>query len=167
MKRTIHHFEDEPELVQWIPGALLNRYWLEHPDWVRDNGEFHEDDEHQIVTFVVHPSNDEAVMIEYRVYRTRAEFDLFGEIARADDIVLVDIMGESPEDGTFEPYGLQVAALAERTVGRGSVFFLTAFPHRLLRDAELDAARIIAKPPDADALMSLLVTHLALDGVRS
>ena len=29
--RTIHHFEDEPEKMCWIPGTLLNAYWADHP----------------------------------------------------------------------------------------------------------------------------------------
>lgn len=153
--RTIHHFEDEPELVRWIPSALLNRYWLNHPEWIVDEGKYAEDDEQLVTTFELAPSGKRCV-ITYRLYRTFADFDeRFTTAVQADDVALVDLMGAA---SAREPIGLRVYEAAVAALGSESVFFLTAFPRELT--TFIEDARVITKPPDASQLIDLLVEKL-------
>jgi hypothetical protein len=156
--RSIHHFEDEPELVRWIPGVLLKRYWLDNPDWTVDGGNYEEAEDEVLIRFRLR--SVQPATIEYRVYRTEEEFrSQFDRRAKPGDVVLLDIMSESPVDGSQVPFGLAAYDLAVQAVGEKNVCFLTAFPQQLVRKG----VRVVEKPPDADALITLIVSILRIE----
>ena len=152
--RTIHHFEDEPELVKWIPGTLLNLYWRDHPDWITHEGNFVEHDE-RLTTFQLNP-NGTLWTLRYQIYTDQHEFrgNFKGE---PSDIVLVDLMnaGATP--------GFQVYQEAVQALGPAYVYFLTAFPGEVKAQYNtLSDDYVLSKPVDVPDLTRLLIRKLAI-----
>ncbi len=152
--RTIHHFDDEPELVKWIPGSLLNLYWSRHPDWVTEEGQFIEHDDH-LTTFELNVVGT-SWLIEYRLYRDVAVFDeVFPNQAKERDVALVDLM-----DASQQLPGLDVYRKAAERLGKLAVYFLTAFPGEVKRRRLLEDEYVLPKPVDVAELASLLFRKL-------
>ena len=70
---TIHHFEDEPETMHWLPGALLNRYIVEKPEWIKEGGSYSEKDDESEVNFQLNPPSGK-INIKYKVYNEKKTF---------------------------------------------------------------------------------------------
>lgn len=102
---TIHHYEDEPELLRWIPSVLLNRFWSRFPDWIRNEGNFAEHDDNR-TTFEL-TLNGQTHLIEYRLYNGVKEFERHFTKLRAQDVALIDVM-----EGGINAHGLHVYAKA-------------------------------------------------------
>lgn len=151
--RTIHHFEDEPELVKWIPGALLNSYWKQHPEWIVNEGNFAEQDD-RLTSFELHV-NTMAWKIEYRLYTDLDDFNarFHGVLA---DIALIDLMnaGEFP--------GLEVYEKAAAVLGTSAVYFLTAFPGVVKARGQFLDEFVLSKPVDVADLAALLIRKLGV-----
>ncbi len=149
--RSIHHFEDEPEFIKWIPGALLNLYWRLHPEWIVDQANFQEEDEH-LTSFEL-KVNGTPWKIQYRFYTDVAEFKAKFE-ASDKDVALIDLMNA----GQFP--GLEVYEMASEALGQPSVYFLTAFPGEVQTRNPLPAEFVLSKPVDVAELVALLVRKL-------
>ena len=164
--RRIHHLEDEPEGLRWIPGTLLNYYWLNHPQWVRDEGEFSEEEEGQLISFALY-AGSERVKVEYRIYRNKTEFERnFLTFAQKGDFVLLDVLTEDPNGGLV-PDGLDVFPLAEKAVGSAAIYYLSAYTNKVLSDPRMQNAlpegHLLLKPVDANAVVQILVKHFRLE----
>lgn len=154
--RTIHHFEDEPELVRWIPGTLLNLYWRRNPHWIEDEGRFEERDDH-LTTFQLNV-NGTVWSIEYRVYTDVAAFEArFDEHAKEHDVALIDLMNAGQELP-----GLEVYQKAIQRLGKPAVYFLTAFPGEVKKRGLLPDEYVLPKPVDVAEVASLLMRKLGV-----
>jgi hypothetical protein len=155
MIKTIHHFEDEPELLHWIPGTLLNRYQSVRPRWVSDGGQFKEDE--GVTSFVIDPGTGQYT-VRYRVYERAEEFRKAcdEDVIVPGDVVLLDVM-----DSNLIPAGFELHACAAQKVSYTNAFFLTAFPLVAINH-QIPEAMVISKPPDMNALIDLLVERLGL-----
>ncbi len=158
---TIHHFEDEPELVEWLPGLMLDRIWMDHPEWIRDNGRYSEDPSAGIAEFALVTSGEELV-IRHRVYSTKLSFDRDCHPQRGD-LVLVDVMTIA-KDGALTPEGLSLFQTAKGVVGLDGVYFITAYPGRIPVEVlrELHPEHVVSKPVDASALCDQLLRAVGL-----
>lgn len=155
--RTIHHFEDEPELVHWVPGTLLNLYWRRHPDWIVEDGRFNDEDD-RLTTFELHVDSSDW-KVEYRLYQSPSEFaETFDEHAKPGDVVLVDLFDASMR----VPLGVDVYKAAIGALGESAIYFLTAFPQRVQEFLSVPEAQVLAKPIDAKELTNLLFQKLAI-----
>ena len=153
--RTIHHFEDEPELVRWIPGSLLNLYWRRHPEWVANDGRYLEQDP-QLTTFELN-IGARRWQIEYRLYHDPEEFEeKLKEHAKPGDVALIDLM-----DAKQLPVGRKAFEIATAMLGEASVYFFTAFPKDMPADMKTD--RVLPKPIDVTELVGLLAEKLAIE----
>lgn|GEM_PF-3537398 len=167
--RRIHHLEDEPEGLRWIPGALLNHYWLNQPHWIREEGNFSEEDDGNLISFVLYVG-PEPVRLEYRIYRNKAEFESkFPLFAQQGDFVLLDVLTEDPHGGLV-PDGLDVFSLAEKAVGSPAIYYLSAYPRKVLSDSRIQNAlpegHLLLKPVDANAVVQVLVRHFRLEDLQ-
>ena len=107
--RRIHHFEDEPDTMSWVPDALLNYYWAECPGWIEGDASYQVDPEGRFVRFILNPKPGAPVVIEYRVYATRGEFDAyFYQLVQGEDVLLLDVMTIDPASGKTNPSGLDL-----------------------------------------------------------
>jgi len=158
MKRsiTIHHFEDEPEHVRWIAGTLLNRYWLSHAEWVKEEGRFDEADKPKSSWFELEVGPD-VYRILHRLYETPEEFRSSARGIQRNDIVLLDLsMGRHAEMP-----GLALYKLAVQRVGVKRAYVLSAFAHVALADG-VPADQVIQKPPDPTLLINVIMDRLAI-----
>jgi hypothetical protein len=159
---TIHHFEDQPENMSWIPGTLLNAYWAAHPEWIKGDGNYQAKEDGSIVSFQLHPTLDESVTIRYRVYDSKGVFEDLYEPLRGD-IVLLDVMREQPTGG-FEPEGLdQLRDLLKRDEGV-AIYVVTAYPGKIPKEMyERLNRRVFTKPMDIDAFIAELISTLKVE----
>jgi hypothetical protein len=164
--RRIHHFEDEPYTMSWVPEAVLNSYWTEHPDWIQDDASYCVEPDGRSVRFVLHPKPGEPVAIEYRVYATKEEFAAdFDRLARTGDVLLLDVMTIDP-NGRINPSGLDLLEKARLKLSLESIYFVTGYPRELFSNSSQAALRrlpqghILAKPVDAGALVHELVKKM-------
>ncbi len=156
--RRIHHFDDEPELIRWIPSTLYLRYRRRHRDWIRQP-EFTESQDGTVTTFTLHPTGV-PWRIEYRFYRKTEEFDeIFPQLAVAGDFAFMDLMGFTPER-RMVPQGRSRYEVAAGVLGKQSVYFMTAFPQDEALKADIDERYLIHKPPDAQAVVDLIIEKL-------
>lgn len=151
--RSIHHFEDEPEFVKWIPGALLNYYWRHHPSWIENEASFTEEDEH-LTSFSLRVNGTEW-RIQYRLYTDLEDFNTRFK-GEQNDVALIDLMNAGEYPGV-EVYQTAIAAL-----GSESVYFLTAFPGAVKEKVQLSDDYVFPKPVDVAELVSLLIRKLAV-----
>lgn len=147
---TIHHFEDEPELLRWIPSVLFNRYWSRFHDWVRNEGNFQEQEGSS--TFELHVGG-EVHIVEYRVYTSLSEFEQNFR-PKAQDVALIDVM----ESG--EPRGLDVYQRVIKTLDADAVYLVTSFPNTVT--IPIPPRHILPKPLDVTELADLLIDRLAI-----
>jgi hypothetical protein len=152
---TIHHYEDQPELLRWIPGNLFNRFWSLHPDWIKGGGSFQEKQK-WLTTFALLVDGQEHV-IEYRLYKSFQNFeDYFSGAAKSGDIALADVM-----DKDAQPRGLEVYRRMVETLGSSAaVYLLTAFPKEV--KISVPVGHILPKPVDASMVAELLFDKLAI-----
>jgi hypothetical protein len=151
---TIHHYEDEPEMLRWVPGVLLNRYWSRFPQWIADEGRYKDHPDGR-TTFELHV-NGSVHEIEYRIYKDLSEFnrDFHG---KHSDVALIDVM-----DKGNQPLGLQVYQTVIGVLDKSSVFLLTSFPS--LVNIEVLDGHVLSKPIDATELADHLMSTLRIGG---
>lgn len=153
--RTIHHFEDEPELVRFIPGSLLNHFWRRHPEWIVEEGRFQELEDGRLTTFDLEVRGTPCT-VAYRIYPTIQAFESdFFRYAKVGDIALVDLM-----DAVQQPAGLHVYKRAVKILGEGAVYFLTAFPGQARRAG--NKIQVLVKPVEVTELTRILADGLAI-----
>lgn len=156
IKHTIHHYEDEPELLKWIPGVLFNSYCLHYHDCVKDGGNYREhEDETRSTTFEL-TVDGQRHLVEYRVYNG---IDEFREQFRPapGDLALIDLM-----EGGVEPVGREAYQMAVDALGPDApVYVLTAFAGAA---DDVPKERVLSKPIDDIALVDILVAGLAIGG---
>jgi hypothetical protein len=163
-KIVIHHFEDEPENVVWIPKVLRNYYDRTHPDWIVPRPieiDDSTDDDHYIATFFLRPTDaTNETAIQYHVYRTK---ELFRDCSPAEgDLIILDIMNQNP-DGDFTPDGLELLERFERLEGI-TVLILTGYPHRIPEEKRnMLGERLIVKPPAVDSFIEKVANTLEVD----
>jgi hypothetical protein len=151
---TIHHYEDQPELIRWIPGGLLNRFCTLHPEWIRDEGAFEESE--KVTTFKLFVDGEEHV-VEYRIYQSLETFKTdFEGMGRPGDIALADLMNKDAQPVGKEVYFF----MTERLGSPDAVYVLTAFPDQVTFG--VSASHIVPKPVNARALADLLIGKLAI-----
>lgn len=151
---TIHHYEDEPELLRWIPGVLFNRFWSRFPQWVQDEGAYEEHDETR-TTFALEQDATKHV-IEYRLYKRLDDFNRqFAENAKVADVALIDVM-----DKGNRPNGLAVYRDVVKKLRPQNVYLLTSFPSTVT--ISVPEGHILAKPVDATTLADLLIECLGI-----
>jgi len=143
----IHHLEDQPELMSWIPGSLLNWVLVDRPEWT-DGADLVEDEEGN-VCFRIAPNGDGCDVV-YRVYESAELFQSrFPKTATAGDLVLLDVMVDSVEGGV-RPHDPTVYECAIRAVGAAAVWVITAYrqgiPPQLTQ--QLSGHNILDKPVD-------------------
>lgn len=151
---TIHHFEDEPELLRWIPGVLFNRYWSRFQDWVLNEGNFQEHE--GATTFELQVGGDVHV-VEYRVYTSLAEFEQNFR-PKTQDVALIDVMASG------EPRGLDVYQKVIQTLDADAVYLVTSFPSAVT--ITVSPRHILPKPLDVTELADLLIDRLAIGEKR-
>ena len=157
--RTIHHFEDEPEEVRWIAGALLNRFWLNHPDWIVEGGHFKEVDYPKSASFCLKiGSAREDYVITHRLYSTSQEFQRAGANLKGTDIVILDLLTGDRQLPGLTLYGHAVAKL-----GAERVYVLTALPQRAIAHG-VPADHVFVKPVDPTTLINTIVEAFKLGG---
>jgi len=162
--RRIHHFEDEPQYVDWIPTCLFNRYMLEHPEWFGDGAHCERRPKDRCVAFTLSELSP-PVTIEYRSYVDRDEFrERFPKLCLVGDILLLDVYVRSSRglraDGLMDAY-----EIARKKIGEdGSIYFMTAYPSILSEKlpAEAHMGKTFPKPTDANEIVDLLVKHFDL-----
>lgn len=156
--RRVHHFDDEPELIRWIPNTLYRRYRRHHRDWIVAPN-FEERDDR--TTFTLHPHGPETQpwKIEYRFYSTTKDFDEhFEEQSQRGDFALMDLMVFNAER-QMVPEGQSRFEKARAALGKERVYFLTAYPLEL-KQATPDEAYLIFKPPNAQRIVDLIIDNL-------
>jgi hypothetical protein len=153
--KTIHHFEDEPHEVRWIASALLNRFWLHHPEWIIDEGHYEEIEEPKASSFRLKVKGAD-YMIRHRVYDTVEAFDLFESDVRPDDIVLLDL---STGGGVTPGIGFYDRAVTLLPADR--VYILTAIPN-VATAHEIPSDHIFKKPPDPTRLINVIIERLSI-----
>lgn len=160
--RTIHHLEDEPEAVLWIPKLLRNYYWLTHRGWVRPEQISVDDPDGGIyvATFKLYPA-EPGITIRHRIYRTG---DLFRSQCQPvdGDIILLDVMKQKP-NGDFIAEGLPLLDQFENRKGV-TVFVVTGYPLRIpdeLRNRLKE--RLVVKPMDMVSFTRQLANRLGIE----
>jgi len=159
---TIYHFDDEAELVSWVPDALFMRFEEEHPEWI--DGEPTEEplETHLKVEFVLR-SPGGSVRVRYLLYSDAAAFETEVQLG-PEDLVVLDLMGPGP-DGNLEEKGLTLLDHAiQKGVQRDRIYLLTAYPHTLEKtlNDRVDRKQILVKPPDAEGLIRELVGKMKI-----
>jgi hypothetical protein len=151
---TIHHYEDQPEMLRWIPSTLLNQFWMQHPEWIQGEGYF--TDGQELTTFKLFVDGEEH-LIEFRRYQNLQYFnDEFPKNAKPGDIALVDLMENGTDPRGMEAYRWIVEALGSDD----AVYLLTAFPKEVT--ISVPAGHILSKPVHAVTLANLLIAKLAI-----
>jgi hypothetical protein len=153
--KTIHHFEDEPHEVRWIASTLLNRFWLHHPEWIVDEGQYEEIEEPKSSSFRLKVSGQD-IRIRHRIYDTVEEFDQFESEVTDDDIVLLDL---SIGGGVTPGIGFYDRAIAQLPADR--VYILTAIPH-VAATRGIPSDHIFKKPPDPTRLVNIIIELLRI-----
>lgn len=147
---TIHHYEDEPALLRWIPGVLFNRFWSRFPSWIRNDGNYQEDV--GLTSFELHVNGD-THLVEYRLYNGEAEFKNMFKPGQSD-VALIDVMDNG------RPLGLQVYTEVVKTLHAEAVYLLTSFPDKV--NLNVPSGHILPKPIDVTELAELLIDRLAI-----
>ena len=164
-RRTIHHFEDEPESMEWLLGAIFNQLMFDRPEWFApiEDLKTNTDSGTEYFTATV---LGRSIEVHYRSYATREEFESrFASIE--GDIVLLDLMAEHHTEG-LRPDGLGLYKQACDAVGKERVLIITAYPAQIrsaLTSGEDLSGCVITKPPDASLLCQTLIGKLALDTI--
>jgi hypothetical protein len=158
---TIHHFDDEPDTVDWIPDSLFNYYRLTHPSWTAlSNFKSPEDEAAEQVSWSFSLSSPQPVIVKYHIYRRPK---VFNENFRpeSEDIAFLDVITEM-DDGTLEPTGLDFYELACKKLSPERVYILSGFPGTIREKLHrLPIDHLIIKPPDASDIISILVERLS------
>ena len=160
--RRIHHFDDEPELIRWIPNTLYRRYRRHYRDWIVAP-DFSESDNGTTTRFMLHPHGPNGVswQLEYRFYRTTEDFDTnFRRLADVGDFALMDLMIFN-SDRQMVPHGRTRFDKAREVLGEDHVYFLTAYPLEL--KPSIDDRYLIYKPPNAQRIVDLLIRNLRFE----
>lgn len=153
--KTIHHFEDEPHEVRWIASSLLNRFWLHHPEWIVDEGDYEESEDPKGSSFRL-TVNGEDYTIRHRIYDTVEAFEHFESEVKPDDIVLLDL---STGGGVTPGIGFYDRAL--KKVASDCVYILTAIPN-VAEAHQISSDHIFKKPPDPTKLLNVIIERLGL-----
>lgn len=157
--RTIHHFDDQPEFVRWICGALRNRYGMTSPEWLVPGGIDDTDEWESRFDLQI---GSKTWTIAHRLYGTPEQFRAeFPGRARTGDVALIDLM-VGGEENTTEFAGAALYSEAIERLGADSVYFLTAYPRYLESLPEYRHAQVIIKPPDVTKLVGSIIAHLTL-----
>ncbi len=162
----ICHFEDEIEGASWLGPVLYNCVAQRHPERVADDGLLEEsaDADSASATFTLRLGPARALAVEYLIFAEREAFGAALEQAGAGDLVILDVMAETPE-GTIEPRGLDFFELACQRVGAARVFIVTGYPEGVPDEVKqrIPAAHFCVKPVVPSLLAERLARLLRID----
>jgi hypothetical protein len=153
---TAHHFDDEPETMDWIPDSLFNYYRRRHPSWTKEEVASEEREGYTGWSFRLVSDHGVEVKINYRIYPRPADFHrLFRP--EGDDVALLDVMTQM-EDGALATQGLEFYKLACQKLAPDRVYILSGFPGKIREVIpHLPQDHLIVKPPDAGEIIRMLV----------
>ena len=156
--RTVHHLDDEPEFVKWIPQFLRDRIYLTHRSW--SVSEVVPGD--HTATFEI-SGPEGGTRVDYRIYTTLDAFLTdFVPAAAKDDFVFLDAMIDD-QGQELLPEGAKAYPVAAEHVGEDRAWFVTAFPFELLNlGGKVRRDRILTKPVDGTALANRLMQWLGI-----
>jgi hypothetical protein len=154
----IHHIEDEPELVRWIPAVLHHRFFSMGAAGTEN--EYCESAE-QVVFGLIRQGVESQIV--YRWHRSVHDFEMSLLRSRhARQIVIADMMIES-DGGAFANWGWQALRLVVPYVHRDRRFILSAYPRAITGPVRrlVDPSNVFFKGDDPDKLISRLVRHIS------
>ncbi|MEO5335939.1 MAG: hypothetical protein H7841_03450 [Magnetospirillum sp. WYHS-4] len=122
------HYEDEPEVVSWIPAALYDHYCAEDPSLLDDDDALREADDDLSADLTLERYGQK-IRIGYRILEKTENFTM--EVEKLDGapaLIILDLFRQT-ENG-MEPVGINVLqGIKDRPTHQ--IFFLTAYPQDL------------------------------------
>lgn len=159
---SIYHFDDEPEIVEWIPELLRNYYRKRNPSWMRGAPTVVTEADVYRYSFSIDAPKG-SVDIRYLLYGNAATEAKFRQLfhPQKDDILILDLYHETRG-------GLLEAGIAHYQAARGllapqRIYILTGYPDRakpILIDQSLLAENLFSKPPSTGAFIAELARKL-------
>jgi len=156
----VHHLDDEPELIRWIPSVLMNRLLLRQLASV-DVSSFV--DLKRETTFVIQ-TQAKPIRLRYKFHTGLASLKRgIRTTARFRQVLIADLMLPGSK-GRFANDGLDALRLAGRAIPRARRFVLTAFPQAITPEVRrlVLPKLVFSKPPDVSTFIDEIIRAVAL-----
>ncbi len=152
----IHHFDDEPDQVDWLLDAIVIDLIKNQSLWLENLGQVEidepDDDLKPIRHRVQFDINNSSYRIEYWIYPTTESFRDNAKPSGESDLVILDVMdGEAV--GSKERAGIELYEHIKDMSWECPCIFLTAY-FRSLEEFGIDPSLVISKPPTVSDLVS-------------
>ena len=156
---VVHHVDDEPDHIRWIPGAIMNRLLLTGMGSVDTNSFYESENE---TSFVINTIASE-VRLRYMFHVELAALKraLKASVAHRQ-VLIADLMLPSA-DGRFANDGLDALRLVGRAIPRARRFVLTAYPKAITRQVRrlVTPQSVFRKPVDVTVFVDAIIQSLA------